>query len=60
MKGSPSADSVDLEKTFGNSLVKKVQVVNFPDKEFKLNLFIKPNIDIVSEDSTCVISYKLS
>ena len=52
MKGSPSANSTDLEKTFMNSVVVEVNVDN-PPEQFKLNLFIKPFIDIVSKDATC-------
>ena len=52
MKGSPSANSTDLEKTFMNSMVVEVKVDN-PPKQFKINLFMKPFIDIVSKKATC-------
>ena len=52
IKGSPRANSTDLEKTFMNSVVVEVNVNN-PPEQFKLNLFIKPFIDIVSKDATC-------
>ena len=52
MKSSPSANSTDLEKTFMNSMVVEVKVDN-PPKQFKINLFMKPFIDIVSKKATC-------
>ena len=51
-KGSPSTDSVDLERTFVNTPVIEVKVADTPE-EFKLHLFIKLYIDIVSKDFTC-------
>ena len=55
MVSSPSASSLDLERTFINSLVVEVKVEN-PPEGFILNLFIKPKIDIVSKNVTCSLN----
>ena len=47
MKGNVGADNGSEKKTFVNSFVTEIKINN-PPEDFKLNLFMKPFIDIVS------------
>ena len=48
LKRASGADGEKVEKSFVNSFITEIDVAD-PPQDFKLNLFIKPIIDIVSQ-----------
>ena len=57
LKRASGADGEKVEKSFVNSFITEIDVAD-PPQDFKLNLFIKPIIDIVSQRENVFLKSK--
>ena len=48
IESAATEDGGEVKKTYVNSFITEVKVENQPEEDFQLNLYMKPNIDIVS------------